>query len=153
MTAVLPGVLAHLAVREVLLWSPVDPYPVVTDMAVGVLGALPPAPDRVVALTTYAGSESNSNEPYTTSFVQVRVRGTDQESVSRDLAQRVHDELHGLGVTELPDVPAGVRLVNAVALQGGPIYIGTDANGRHEHVVNMRWEWRNPASLAARRVD
>jgi hypothetical protein len=138
----LAGLAGRLAAAGRGTYSTTDPY---TGDVVGiVLGGMPAAPDRAIAITTYAGTESSSNEPYDTVMVQIRVRGTADESVSRTLAQAVYDDLHGLGITRLP---GGALIVNAVGQNGGPIAIGTDANNRHEHVVNLRVEHHNPTAL------
>lgn len=142
MSAFLQDLAAHLAAGGHGFWSTTEPYP--PDVVGIALGVSPPAPDRAVTLAAYAGPESNSNEPYDLVNVQVRVRGTADYSVSADHAQAIYDALHGLGPITLP---GGVRLMNAVCLQGGPIYIGVDANDRHEHVVNVRCEWRNETAL------
>ncbi len=94
---------------------------------------LPDRPDRVVCLTGYGGATVPSGQHVDEPRVQVRVRGTTGPTWSRERAQAIHDELHGLAAIDLPD---GTHLVLAVA-QGAPGYMGRDDNARHEHVVNI----------------
>lgn len=104
------------------------------------LEALPDKPDEAVALTVYDdGKESDSKLGYDEPYVQVRVRGTRDPRVSRQRCAAIRAELHGLGEVTLPD---GTDLILSVALQNAPASIGTDANGRHEHVANFRMEIR-----------
>lgn len=139
----LPGLAALLADEGLGDYSPTDPYPLDHAGPVITLGGMPARPDRAVVLTEYTGTESNSNEPYDLVFVQVRVRGTVDESVSRGHARAVYDLLNGVGRRTLPN---GSRVVNIVA-QGLPGGIGVDANNRHEHVVNVRVEEFHPTAL------
>jgi hypothetical protein len=141
-SALLPGLAAYLAQLGHGTYSTTTPYE--PDTVGIVLGMLPAAPDRCIAVTAYAGAEANTNEPYDQPNVQFRVRGDTDERTSRELAQAIYDDLHGLGVVDLPN---GLRLFNAVGLQSGPIYIGTDANNRHENTVNLRVEHLNETAL------
>jgi hypothetical protein len=112
------------------------------------LDDMPSAPDQAIALTLYeaSNSEPDSLLGYDEPRLQVRVRGTQDATVSRDRCRAIYEELHGLGPIVLPD---GTRLILCVALQHGPAALGKDANGRHEHVCNFRAEIR---SVTAHRV-
>lgn len=102
---------------------------------------MPATPDEAVALTTYDDArEPDSLLGYDEPRVQVRVRGTRDPRVSRERCKAIYAELHGLGPVTLPD---GTELVLSVALQSGPAAMGTDDNGRHEHVCNFRMEHRS----------
>ncbi|SDM46323.1 hypothetical protein SAMN04487981_101603 [Streptomyces sp. cf386] len=104
------------------------------------LESMPQTPDEAVVLSTYDdGREPDSLLGYDEPRVQVRVRGTKDPRVSRERCKAIYAELHGLGPVTLPD---GTELILSVALQNGPATIGTDENGRHEHVVNFRMEHR-----------
>ncbi|MFJ5259088.1 minor capsid protein [Streptomyces sp. NPDC088387] len=105
------------------------------------LETMPSAPDVAVVLSTYDdGREPDSRLGYDEPRVQVRVRGTKDARVSRQLALAIYGELHGLGPVTLPD---GTELILSVAIQNGPASIGTDQLGRHEHACNFRMEHRS----------
>lgn len=142
MSGLLPGLAAYLAARGHGVYSTTAPYGP-DDVGIA-LGVLPSAPDRCVVLALYPGPEASITGPYDEPSVQIRVRGTTDESVSREHAQAIYDDLHGLGVVDLPN---GVRLFNCVGVQSGPVSIGVDGNNRHEHVVNVRTEYLNPTAL------
>ena len=105
------------------------------------IDTMPSQPDEAVALSTYDdGREPDSKLGYDEPRVQVRVRGTKDPRVSRQRCNAVYAELHGLGDVTLPD---GTVLILSVALQNGPVSIGIDQLGRHEHVANFRMEHRS----------
>lgn len=105
------------------------------------IDTMPSTPDEAVTLSTYDDArEPDSLLGYDEPRVQVRVRGTSDPRVSRERCKAIRSELHGLGPVTLPD---GTELILSVALQGGPVSMGTDANGRHEHVCNFRMEHRS----------
>lgn len=102
------------------------------------LGDLPPDPDVAIAVRLYGGTESDSKLPYDTSSVQFKVRGDIDFRTAKNRAQAVYDQLHGLSTRDL--APGGTWLVLCVGINGGPVYLGTDDLGRHEHAVNFRME-------------
>lgn len=98
---------------------------------------LPTSPDRCMAVARYGGAESDSRNPWDEPSIQIRCRGSAVDSREAETdAQAVYDALHGLGMREL--TPGGTWLQLAICGGGGPAYIGTDGNGRHEYVVNVR---------------
>ncbi|NRQ35983.1 hypothetical protein HII36_29735 [Nonomuraea sp. NN258] len=104
---------------------------------------LPPEPDVAIAAALYGGDESDSRNPWSEPRIQVRVRGTSTDAgVAEQLAQDVYDAVHGLGAREL--TPGGTWLQLAVGVQAGPVYIGPDANDRHEYTVNFRVDLDRP---------
>jgi hypothetical protein len=110
------------------------------------LESMPDSPDEAVALTLYDSAEPDSKLGYDEPRLQVRCRGTRDRRVSRERCQAIYDELNGLGPLALPD---GTELILCFALQGGPVSLGVDAKGRHEHVTNYQLEHR---SLTKHRV-
>lgn len=103
---------------------------------------LPASPDRCLAIARYGSSESDSVHPWDSLNVQIRVRGPRADArIAEADAQAVYDALHGLGDRELA---GGTWLELAVCTQGGPVYIGPDANGRHEWTVNFRIDIQRP---------
>ncbi len=104
-----------------------------------VLGDVVPQPGELVALRVYdGGGEPDSRLPYSEPSVQWRVRGTGDELRSRTRAAALWSDLHGAGPVELP---GGVLVMSVICLQGDPIPLGRDEQGRHEHVVNTRIEY------------
>jgi hypothetical protein len=106
------------------------------------LEAMPPQGDLVIGLWLYAAGESDAANPWDETNLQVRVRAGEDPRVSRARAKAIYDRLHGLGPLTLPD---GTWLQLAVGTQGGPIPLGPDSNGRHEHTVNFRIEFDSPS--------
>lgn len=102
----------------------------------------PSEPDECTTLALYSGNESSSRDPYDEPRLQVRCRGnaTDPRIPKRQ-ASAVYDALHGLGHRALA---GGTELQLAIGNGSGPEYMGRDANGRHEYVVNFRVEVYRP---------
>ncbi|MEL3944498.1 minor capsid protein [Streptomyces sp. LNU-CPARS28] len=102
---------------------------------------LPPAPDEAVGLWLYDAGAPDARNGYDTRSVQVRVRGTTDPRISRRRIEAIYDALHGLAAIQLP--ADGPWLVLAAA-RATPAPMGTDANGRHEHVLNLAVDVTNP---------
>lgn len=135
MADLLDGLARHLAAKGLVTYTP--------DTAGGdcFIDGMPSTPDVAVVLTTYDDAvEPDSLLGYDEPRVQLRVRGTKNPTVSRDRCKAIRDELIGLGPLTLPD---GTELILSVPLGSGPASIGTDDNGRYEHVANFRMEIRN----------
>lgn len=140
MADILDGVARYLAARGHGTYDPTGRTGTVF------IESLPSTPDVCVVLTIYDdGAEADTRLGYDDVPVQVRVRGTTDPRVSRQLAQAIRSELHGLGETVLPD---GTYLLLARATQAAA-GLGVDDNRRHEHVVNLRLHVR---SVTAHRV-
>ncbi|MEU2120000.1 minor capsid protein [Streptomyces sp. NPDC016459] len=108
------------------------------------LELMPPEPDEAVVLTVYDDrAEPDSLLPYDEPRVQVRVRGTADPRVSRRRCRAIRSALHGLGPVTLPD---GTELILSVCLQADAASMGTDENGRHEHIANFRMEIHAPTA-------
>lgn len=137
--SLLEGLAAQLAADGHGVWSPDAPY---ADGQVGiVIGEVPARPEQIIALTRYRAPDDDELLGYDQPNVQVLVRGTADERVSRDRAQAIYDRY--TGATQLV-LPNGERAVLIVGLQGGPIPLGRDDAGRHEHTVNFSIDHRNP---------
>ncbi|MFZ3471464.1 minor capsid protein [Streptomyces sp. 2.9] len=117
----------YLAARALLTY---DPSGLSGDCFVE---AMPPAPGLAVALALYDAGAHASRDDDQDRRLQIRVRGTADPRVSRTRCEALHNALHGLAGVELP---GGIWLTLATA-RGTPAPMGTDANGRHEHVVNF----------------
>lgn len=106
------------------------------------LATLPTSPDRAMAIALYGGGESDARHSHDAPSVQVRCRGTatDARTAETD-AQAVYDTLHGLQAQTLA---GGTWLRHLVGVNGGPVYIGRDGNGRHEYTINFRAEISRP---------
>ncbi|WP_406321050.1 minor capsid protein [Streptomyces sp. NBC_00519] len=103
---------------------------------------MPPAPDRAVSLALYGAGALDARNGWDERSLQVRVRGTSDPRVSRRRAEGIYDALHGLAGCELP---GGIWLVLAAAT-AAPAPLGTDTNGRHEHVTNYRLDIEAPTT-------
>lgn len=137
MTDLLPALAQHLATRGHGIYSTTNPYSP-GDVAI-VLGAMPSAPDRCVVLTPSTPPESNTAEEYDLARIRIRLRdGVDYAPAAARVAA-LYDELHGVGVTAWGDL----LIVNCVAV-GVPTWAGLDEVGRHEQVLTVRVEYRNP---------
>ncbi|MFI6904886.1 minor capsid protein [Nonomuraea sp. NPDC050394] len=99
---------------------------------------MPAAPDRAVAVARYGGAESRLADNYDEPRIQFRCRGpaADPRIAEHD-AETIYDALNGLQDLMLV---GGTRLSLMVGLNGGPVYIGQDANKRDEYTVNVRCE-------------
>lgn len=140
MASLLDGLARHLAAQGLGVYDETG----VTGNVF--LEAKPSTPDVCIVLAIYDdGSEADSQLGYDEVPVQVKVRGTTDPRVSRDLCQDIRSELHGLGETTLPD---GTNLLLSRANQS-VAGLGTDENRRHEHVCNLRMRVR---SITAHRV-
>jgi hypothetical protein len=102
----------------------------------------PSDPDECTTLAIYGGTESSSRDPYDEPRLQVRCRGNAIDPrIPKRQAVAVYDALHGLGHRPLA---GGTELQLAVGIGSGPEYMGRDATGRHEYVVNFRVEVYRP---------
>ncbi|MFE3905433.1 minor capsid protein [Streptomyces sp. NPDC059153] len=102
--------------------------------------AMPPTPDLAVSLALYDGPAPDARDDVEQRRLQVRTRGTADPRVSRTRAEALYRALHGRTGIELPD---GTWLILAAA-RGTPAPMGTDSNGRHEHVVNLDLDVAGP---------
>ena len=107
------------------------------------LEAMPDAPDRAIALYQYPGEPPDPLLPFDEIRIQVSVRGGEDPTVSRDRAQAIYGQMHGLGPLALP---TGLWLQLCLAVQSGAVALGTDGNGRHTHVVNLNLSITNPTA-------
>ncbi|MEU5302219.1 minor capsid protein [Streptomyces noursei] len=122
-----------------------DERGLLTYDATGICGdtfieTLPPAPDEAVCLSLYGAGAVDARNGWDERSLQVRCRGTTDPRTSRRRAEAIYDALHGLAGAELP---GGIWLVLAAAV-ATPAPMGTDANGRHEHVTNYRLDIEAP---------
>jgi hypothetical protein len=106
------------------------------------IDTMPPQPDAAVALGAYGLGEPDPLNDDDESGLQVRVRGGPDPRPSRARCQAIYSALQGLASVALPD---GTWLILAAAQQT-TTPLGTDANGRHEHVVNFRLNTVNPTA-------
>lgn len=134
MADLLDGIARHLAAQGLIT------YETAGTGGNTFLDAMPDTPDEAVTLTLYDGLEADSKLGYDEPRLQVRSRGTRDRRVSRDRCQDIYDELNGLGPITLPD---GSELLLCYALQGGPVSLGVDAKGRHEHATNYQLSTRS----------
>lgn len=129
------GLARYLAARGLLTYDPTG------TRGDTFIGTMPPAPDEAVALTLYGDGTTTDRDGADLDRVQIRVRGTADPRTSYDRCLALRDALHGLAGVELPD---GTWLVLATAPRPAPM--GTDANGRHEHVTNAALDIAAPTT-------
>lgn len=104
------------------------------------LGELRDKPDLALAVARYPGGPSDAKLGYDSVNFQVRVRGPKTDSrIAEQKAQDVYDRMVGLRNRTLP---GGTWLCLCIGLQSGPVWIGKDANDRHEWTVNLGTELR-----------
>lgn len=142
--SLLEGLAAQLDADGFGRWSPDAPY--AADEVGIVIGELPASPEQVIGLTRYRAPDDTELLGYDAPNVQMRVRGTFDESVSRERAQAIFDRY--TAATQLV-LPNGVRVVLMVGLQAGPISMGRDDAGRCEHTVNFSTDYRNETAHRA----
>lgn len=137
----LTGLAEYLDDNAIGTWRATGAY---TASEVGiVIETNPQAPPQVISVWQYGAGEASAVADMDEVRVQLRFRGTANPGVSRGRAQSAYDLLHGASFLTLPD---GTVCESILGVQGGPVSIGQDGNGRHEHVVNLRVQVTNPAS-------
>jgi len=105
-TDLLTGLAEHLAAHGAGTWRP-DGTPYSPAETAIVLGAMPPAPDRVIALRTYTvdwsgfGEADDDGRIDVTTGLQVRTRGGRDPREALDLADAVRDAIDGLAAVRL----------------------------------------------------
>ncbi|GGW67917.1 minor capsid protein [Streptomyces griseoloalbus] len=133
MADIVDGIARHLDALGLLTYSP--------DSTDGdtFAGTMPAAPGEAVALTLRPASTTTAPDDAEVAQLQIRVRGTSDPRVSGRRCRAIRDALHGLANVELPD---GTWLVLATAPLPAPM--GTDSNGRHEHVTTAALDFTAP---------
>lgn len=120
-----------------------SPTAVYTADQVGIcLENMPTQPNQIIGVFGYSGGESDIRLPFDQPSIQVRVRGDENPMTSRNIAEQIYNTYHGKSYFPLP---SGEYVVGMIGSQSGPIPIGRDENGRHEHTVNFRLMIRNPS--------
>ena len=104
---------------------------------VGIVGA----PDEAILIRPTGGLRADGKRPYDFPTIQIIVRSTTDPDPGMETAQAIHDELHGFHADSFSR--GGREIVNCIALQSMPVYIGMDANGRHEYSMNFQLHVRN----------
>lgn len=130
-TNFLTGLAEYLAAGNVGTWTPVgvfDPAATVPPIS---LRALPDAPDRAIAVTTYPIAEGDdAGLADVLTGLQVRTRGTTDPTTVDDVADAVFDRIHGASMLTL----GGVH-VTLIRRQSGAL-LGPDDSGRFERTDN-----------------
>lgn len=105
--------------------------------------ATPSAPDRMVAVLSQGGPESDSKLPYDEIAVQLVFRCEANPTWALDRWTEVYGLVHGRRNVTLPQ---GTHMLWAIVVQSSPIRLGQDENGRHQYSMNIRIEIRNPTT-------
>lgn len=97
-------------------------------------------PDLAVVVRSAAGEEAALGFDSHEQRVQLTFRALPEDASSATaLWWAVYDRLHGLRYHDLPD---GTHLVWSLVMQGAPVTIGDDGNGRQLYTMNVRCEVR-----------
>lgn len=105
------------------------------------LEELPQSPDAAIALFSTGGPQASGKHGYDSPVVNVHVRGAANDVIGAlAKATAIYDALHGLHSMALP---GGIRVINCLGLQSGPITIGRDQNDRPRYSLNFQLEVRN----------
>ena len=101
--------------------------------------SLPPSPDFAVMVESSGGYPKDMrNTEYTLSTIRLIVRGTQNVDQA---SQTAHDIITLIGTFASGYfVPGGLRIVSCQAVQGYPINIGRDDEGRHRFSLNFEVE-------------
>lgn len=103
--------------------------------AIGIsIDDMPTQPLKVIVVTQYAGPESNSWDNWDEPRIQIKVRGIDDPSFSRDLCESIYKLFHGLG----PFTIGYMRIQLIIGLNSGANYMGKDNSGHPRHVTNFQ---------------
>ena len=100
----------------------------------------PSTPDRVVALYSAAGPESDSKLPYDAVRLQVIVRCEFGGTWGLRTWEDIYSALHGLRNVTLPD---GTEVIFLLAEQSTPFRLSPDAEGRVMLSAHFRGETLN----------
>lgn len=104
----------------------------------------PNDPDLAVVVRGSGGPEAALGFDSWQQNAQLMIRSDPENAVlGEQLWWRIYDKLHGLRHTTLPD---GTEIVWVLAVQGGPVTIGADENGRQRFSLNVRAEVRRPGA-------
>lgn len=104
--------------------------------------ATPSTPDRMVAVLSQAGPESDSKLPYDEIGIQLVFRCEANPTWALDMWDTVYSQVHALRHITL--VSGGTQLAWALVVQSSPARIGQDENGRHQYSMNIRAEIKRP---------
>ena len=111
------------------------------------IAVVPATPDEVIVLTPTGGLPADSKLGYDEPTFQVRGRSGRDPRDAYERLRAIYGALQGLAHVELP---GGTFLHGCWALQSDPVWIGQDANGRHEYTQNYRTDVRR---LTAHRME
>lgn len=100
---------------------------------------LPSGPDEALAVMTTGGAAVAGGQQWrwATPSVQLLARGTTDPRLSHGRLQKVVDALPTLAHTTWTQDTDTLRIVGARAVQGEPVRVGPDDNGRHRHSLNL----------------
>lgn len=111
---------------------------------------LPATPDAAIAVMSTGGTavDGGQTSGWHTPSVQLLARGTKDPRVSAGRLVAVLEALPGLAHTTWTDATGSLRIAGARAIQGEPVRVGPDDNGRHRHSLNLSldverdaWAW------------
>lgn len=112
------------------------------------VGHMPSTPDAAVAVMPGPPGPQPTKAPTDLPAVQILVRGRGHDITGPEArAQLIYDRLAALdNVTLDPGGDAEAHVVGITPAQSGPIWIGQDANQRHEWSLNFDLRVHHPTS-------
>ena len=133
------GLAEHLAANGIGVWRPTGPAYTSAEIAI-VDRDIPPQPDRVVTLADYPVAVDLPGMADHTVGVQIRVRGTSDPRVCRDISDLIFDLLDSATGLRPGDIPVvQIRRQSYTSL-------GKDGNGRWESSSNFYVEAMRPTA-------
>lgn len=138
------GLAEHLAAAGIGVWRPTGTY-LATEVAIIDRG-IPSTPDQIITLTDYViGGSARTRLADITVGIQIRLRGTTDPRVVRDLGAEIFDLLDQSGRQTWGTAPAEVSIVD-VWRPGSAGSLGDDDNGRWQTVHNYYVDAMRPTA-------
>lgn len=101
---------------------------------------IPSSPDDCICLYARGGGIADGKLGYDLPSIQILVRGVNVIDTQQK-AQDIYNKLQGFHAK--PFINNGIHIINCIALQSAPNFIGTDGNRRFEFSLNYNLEIKN----------
>lgn len=137
--ALMTGIAQYLDAKGIGSWDPSGVYPD-DDRTAITLDMILPAPARLITITEYF-VRSMPGLADVTAGVQIRVRGTKDPRVRRNISDAIRDELDGWAPREQLN---GISVVQFVLSSG--VTLGRDGNDRWQSSHNYYVDAMRPTS-------
>jgi hypothetical protein len=104
------------------------------------LYTMPSTPDQAICLYDRGGTLADGKLGYDPVDIEILVRGSDV-ILTQQLAQHIYNTLHGFHNKSFVD--GGIYIINCLAAQGAPNYIGKNQGLQFEFTLNFNLEIKN----------